>query len=45
MVIIAVLVAAVMVTALVVWFFLFRPAGPPPLGPGAPLIPGASIAP
>ncbi len=38
-----VVVGAIAVVALI-WYIFFRPAGPPPVGPDAPLIPeGASI--
>jgi hypothetical protein len=38
------LVALAIVAALVLWYFFFRPAGPPPVGPTAPIIPTASPA-
>jgi polyisoprenoid-binding protein YceI len=40
-----ILVAAVMVGGFGVWYILFRPAGPPPLGTGAPVIPGQGTPP
>jgi len=43
-VLVAVLVAFAIVAALVIWYFFFRPAGPPPVGPSAPIIPIASPA-
>ena len=40
--VIAVLIGIVAIVALV-WYIVLRPAGPPPIGPGAPVIPeGAS---
>ena len=32
-------VVSVIAMAALVWYILFRPAGPPPIEPGAPLIP------
>ena len=36
------IVAAVIVGAFGVWYIFFRPAGPPPIGTGAPVIPGSA---
>ena len=30
---------AIIALSLLVWYIFFRPAGPPPIGPGAPVIP------
>jgi hypothetical protein len=41
--VILVVVLAILVVAAGVWYVLFRPAGPPPIGPGAPTIPSAVL--
>jgi len=38
-VLLVILVVAILVAALATWYVFFRPAGPPPIGPGAPIIP------
>ena len=40
-----ILVVALVILVVVagVWYVLFRPAGPPPIGPGAPTIPSAVL--
>ncbi len=38
----ALVVAALILGGLGVWYVLFRPPGPPPIGTGAPVIPGSS---
>ena len=40
----AVAVAGIAALLLLIWYILFRPAGPPPVGPEAPVIPdGAGV--
>ena len=36
-------IVAVIGTSLLLWYIFFRPAGPPPIGPGAPVIPEGSL--
>jgi hypothetical protein len=38
-----VLVVLVVAGAFAVWYIFFRPAGPPPIGPGAPIIPPGAV--
>lgn len=38
---VAIVVGVIALAALAVWYVFLRPAGPPPVGPGAPVIPGA----
>jgi hypothetical protein len=40
---IIVVVLVILAVAAGVWYVLFRPAGPPPIGPGAPTIPSAVL--
>lgn len=44
-ILLALVVAALIVGAMGVWFVLFRPAGPAPVGSAAPVIPGTSASP
>jgi hypothetical protein len=39
-----VVAVAVLVGAATLWYFFFRPAGPPAIGTQAPVIPAAAIA-
>jgi hypothetical protein len=41
----AILLAVVLVGALTIWYIFLRPAGPPPVGPGAPVIPTGAVSP
>jgi len=41
-ILLALVVAAIVAAGFGVWYILFRPGGPPPIGTGAPVIPGAS---
>ncbi|HKZ90701.1 MAG TPA: hypothetical protein VJZ50_01050 [Candidatus Limnocylindrales bacterium] len=42
-VMLALFAVAILVAAGTVWYFFFRPAGPPPVGPGAPVIPPGAV--
>ncbi|MFN8620289.1 MAG: hypothetical protein U0869_22180 [Chloroflexota bacterium] len=42
--IIAIVVVLAILVALTIWYFFLRNDSPPPIGPGAPLIPGSSPA-
>lgn len=41
-IVVAIVLIAMAGLALLIWYIFFRPAGPPPIGPGAPVIPEAS---
>jgi hypothetical protein len=42
-ILVAIVVLAVVAGAFAVWYVFFRPAGPPPVGPGAPVIPEGAV--
>lgn len=43
LVVLAILLAVVLAGALTIWYLFLRPAGPPPVGPGAPAIPTSAV--
>jgi hypothetical protein len=44
MLVLGVVAVAVFVGAATLWYFFFRPAGPPAIGTQAPVIPAAAVA-
>ena len=46
-ILLALLLVLLVLAAVTIWYFFLRASGPPPIAPGAPMIPGvhASVAP
>lgn len=42
--VLGVVAVAILVVAATLWYFFFRPAGPPAIGTQAPVIPAAAVA-